>query len=214
MIETNLQPVLNELHKAFDLFNGHFFGNELPPVVITIQSQGKRSCYGWFSVQKVWSDNESAELHEINISAEHIGSREGKMVSVLQTLLHEMLHHFASHNDIQDTSRSGSYHNKKFKQIAETHGMAYNHEIPDKKIGYSAIELTDETKDLIESWELDASAFEISRIEFGEEAKKKKKSNIVKWECGCNVIIRSSKPEINVICGDCGTRFEKVETGE
>jgi hypothetical protein len=125
MCETNLQPTLAELHKAFDLYNDEFFEGKLPQVVITIQSQGKRNAYGWISVAKVWSDGAGAELHEINISAEHIGSRDNKMVDVLQTLLHEMIHLYALENDIQDVSRNGSYHNKKFKANAEAHGMEY-----------------------------------------------------------------------------------------
>ena len=207
---TNLQPTITELHKAFDLFNEEFFESKLPPVVITIQSQGKRSAYGWFSVNKVWSDNENMNLHEINISAEHIGSR--GMVDVLQTLLHEMLHLYASENNVKETSRGGTYHNKQFKAIAENFGMEYNHEGPDSKIGFSAVELTENTKNLIMNWDLNQTAFEISRLANEEEKKKKKKSNIVKWVCGCDTIIRSSKPEINVICADCGTKFEKVES--
>jgi hypothetical protein len=216
MCENNLKPVLNELHKAFDLYNEEFFGGALPQVVITIQSQGKRSAYGWISVQKVWSDGAGSELHEINISAEHIGSRDNKMVDVLQTLLHEMIHLYALENDIKDVSRNGSYHNKSFKANAEAHGMEYTHDGPDSKIGYSAITLTDETKEIIAEWDLDESAFGLTRAGDGggEKKKGKKKSNIVKWVCGCDVIIRSSKPEINVICGDCGTKFEKQESGD
>lgn len=206
-MNASLQPVISELHKAFNLLNSHFFNGELPQVVITIQSQGKRSCYGWFTVAKVWSSSHDKELHEINISAEHIGSR--KMIEVLQTLLHEMLHLYASENEIQDTSRSGGYHNKRFKQIAEEHGMSYNHDKPNSKIGYSAVELTNESIATIESWNLKEASFDISRLSISNV---KKKSNIVKWVCGCNVIVRSSKPVINVICGDCETHFIKQET--
>lgn len=215
-VENNLKPVLNELHKAFDLYNDEFFEGKLPQVVITIQASGKRQAYGWISVNKVWSDGAGTDLHEINISAEHIGSRDNKMVDVLQTLLHEMIHLYALENDIQDVSRNGSYHNKKFKANAEAHGMEYTHDGPDPKIGFSAITLTEETKEIIDTWDLDESAFGINRAGEGggKEKKTKKKSNIVKWVCECDTIIRSSKPEINVICGDCGSKFKKEETGD
>ena len=40
-----------------------------------------------------------------------------------------------------------------------------------------------------------------------------KKSNIIKWTCGCGDIIRSSKPDIKAICGKCYTEF-KMEIKE
>ena len=36
-------------------------------------------------------------------------------------------------NKVQDTSRSGMYHNKKFKEVAEKHGLTVE---KDSKYGY------------------------------------------------------------------------------
>ena len=41
--DKNLAMVIKELHKAFDCFNKEFYNNELPKVIITIQSRGKRN---------------------------------------------------------------------------------------------------------------------------------------------------------------------------
>ena len=53
-----------------------------------------------------------------------------------------MCHQYATVHDMKDTSRSGNYHNKLFKKIAETHGL---HVKCVPKIGWSHTTLTDET---------------------------------------------------------------------
>lgn len=204
---TNIQPAIQTLHKAFDMANKVFLNNELPQVVITIQSRGKSNSLGWFTINPAWS-NGTDELHEINLSPENF-TREP--IEIIQTLMHEMIHLHCSVKGIKDTSRGYTYHNKRFLQEAEAHGFEYLHESPDAKIGYSQITLTQSSKNLIKCWNLNKSAFTISRKEFGAGEKAKKKSNIIKWVCGCGVIVRSSKPDINIACMDCGSKFEISE---
>src|SRR5699024_7774330 len=151
--------------------------------------------------------NGNDEYHEINITPEALNR---DYIEIIQTLIHEMIHLYNHVNNIKDTSRGGSYHNKRFLASALEHGFEYIHEKPSSKIGYSAITFTKETVNMVKFWNINKSAFTISRKDFGT-GKAKKKSNIVKWECGCGTIVRSSKPEINIICGDCGTKFEKEE---
>ena len=67
--DKNLAIVIKELHKAFDCLNKEFYKGELPEVIITIQSKGKRNALGWLTVGKVWDDGTQSK-HEINKSAE------------------------------------------------------------------------------------------------------------------------------------------------
>lgn len=60
-------------------------------------------------------------VHEVLISGEGL---RGGALSVLDTLLHEGAHGVATVRKIQDTSRSGRYHNKKFQAIAEELGLS------------------------------------------------------------------------------------------
>lgn len=203
---TNLQPAIKELHKAFDKANQVLFNNELPEVVITMNTRGNRKgVLGWFTVNTAWESGEQ-ELHEINIVPE---AMKRDYLEIIQTLVHEMLHLHNHVKGIKDTSRAGAYHNKRFLQTALEHGFEYLHEAPDSRIGYSAITFTSQTANMVKFWNIDKSAFTIARKEFGTG--KKKKSNIIKWECGCGQIVRTSKDGLNAICGDCGTRFEKAE---
>lgn len=205
---TNLQPAIQELHKAFDLLNEKYYEGKLPQVVIAVQAKGKTNAYGWFTPAKVWEAGEE-EKHEITITAEFLNR---DYIDIMRTLHHEMIHLYCHTNDIKDTSRGGTYHNKNFKNESIARGFYYPEDAPDKKYGWSFSALTPETIAEIEAMDIDKSAFTLARKDLAEaKGKQKKKTNIVKWICGCDTIIRSSKPEINVICGDCGTRFEKDE---
>lgn len=196
---TNLQPVIKELHKAYDKANTVLFNGELPEIVITMQSRGNRKgVLGWFVTSPIWENGEGIDLYEINIVPE---AMHRDYIEILQTLIHEMIHVYCAVKGIKETSRGGSYHNKRFKEQAELHGMEYTHEQPDSKIGYSAVTLTKETVNMIKFWNINKEAFSIARKEFGGAGKEKKKSNIIKWCCPkCGDIIRSSKADIKAMC--------------
>ena len=54
--------------------------------------------------------------------------------NTIATLIHEMTHHYCAMAGIKDTSRGGTYHNKKFKQEAEKRGLIIGY---DPRIGHS-----------------------------------------------------------------------------
>lgn len=196
----NTEIVITELHKAFEIFNNTFFKGELKEPAILIQSRGNRkNCLGWCTVNKVWKNNETQEeRYEINIVAE--GLNRG-VYPVMGTLIHEMVHLHCLQNGIKDVSRGGTYHNKKFKTIAEESGLSIEH---DDKIGWSLTSLQPTTMDLIDNSNINKEAFNLARLD-GNVASKttKKKSSVRKYTCPkCGCIIRASK-EVNVICGDC-----------
>lgn len=207
--DMNLVPVIRELHRAFDCLNKEFYNNELPQVIITIQSKGKRNALGWFTVGKVWEDG-TQEKHEINISAEYANI---EFMEIMTTMHHEMIHLYCAVNNIKDCSRGGTYHNSNFKTVSEQHGFYYKENTFDKKYGWSFSVLTDETIEKIKNFGLDETVFSLKRYDFSANGnnKEKKKSNIIKWQCGCGQIVRSSKDGLNIICGDCHTKFEKQE---
>lgn len=212
----NLYPIIKELHKAFDLFNKTFYNNELPEVIIAIRSQGKRNSMGWFTPQKTWKVGED-ERHEIVITAEVL---DWDFMETMDTLHHEMIHLYCEHNGIKDTSRSGHYHNTKFRDESLKRGFEYAEDKPDSSIGWSYSRITDETKKTIESWDLNKDIFNIARKSYGNASSTASKSNIVKWTCpSCGDIIRSSKPVIKAYCMNdedaegiekepCGVMFE------
>ena len=205
----NTKIIIDELHKAFTLFNEKMFGNELPEPAILIQSRGnKKLTLGWCTVAKVWkNENTEEEKYEINLVAE--GLNRG-IYPVMATLLHEMVHLYNLTHNVKDVTRGGTYHNKKFKERAELSGLNVEH---DNKIGWSLTSLQGWVMDLIDSHDFDKYAFKMARrssdVE-GTKDKPKKKSSVRKYVCpSCGCIIRASKL-VNVICGDCFDHHGKV----
>lgn len=209
MNNKNLSNTIKELHRLYKYINDYKFGGSLPEVIITIQSKGKTNALGWFSVGKVWEHGEERK-HEINISAESINRG---YLEVARTLWHEMIHLYCAENDIKDVSRGNTYHNKRFKQVSEQYGFYYSEDAYSDKYGWSFSKLTDESIQFLEKHDIDEEIFNINRMDLskGEDGEKRKKSNSIKWVCGCGNIVRSTKEDLRIICADCETMFEREE---
>ena len=111
---TSYNRVAGYLNKIFDLLNEEYFGSTLSRPTITIQSTPK--AYGHFSLREDTWVSKLGGTHEINIGA---GTLSRDIELVCATLLHEMVHYYNYINGIQDCSRGGTYHNKRFKAAAE-----------------------------------------------------------------------------------------------
>lgn len=223
-----ISKVTNELHKAFHLFNKRFFDGKLPTPAITIQSNGhKRKTMGWCTTVPVWGDKEGKiKLYEINLSAEFLDL---SFIETMDTLLHEMIHLYHKVNNIQDCSRKGRYHNKKFRDKALEIGFIYQSDKPDPKLGWSFAKLGPRIIEEIHTLDIDPKAFSISRrgyayykaLEEGlspseaeqlasaiPEKDSQTNSKSHKYLCeSCGLIMRSYKNTANVECKDCEKRL-------
>ncbi|GAB6483173.1 SprT-like domain-containing protein [Bacillus tropicus] len=217
---SNIQFAIDELHVAFKKLNTAFFEGDLPEPAITIQSSRKRRAMGWCSSKEVWSDKDGTiKKYELNISAEYL---DHDFMETMDTMLHEMVHLYNAVNGIQDTSRNGTYHNKRFKSECEKRGFFFPESKPDKKYGWYLPRLTDDAKEKILQLEIKQEAFGIARRGFIpdesvesegelEEAVESRPSSF-KWICPkCNLIVRSTKDDIFIICGECEERMIQEE---
>lgn len=216
-----LSNEVKTLENLFDTFNNHYYDGKLPRPVITIASKGKYNAYGWFTVGKIWVNNETKEkLHEINVCAEYIAR---PIEEVVGTLLHEMAHLYCSYNGIKDTSNNGIYHNNRFKQVAEEHGL----NIEKGRYGWHVTSLNEETKEYIRK--INATGFTLFRnpehtlentsttgtnsddAETSEVKEKPKKKSSIKWTCPvCGNICRTTKV-FKLICGECMEQMERAD---
>lgn len=119
MNEVSLKPVIEELENLFSKFNARFFDGGLEKPVITVSPDHTRGAYGWCTAWKAWKAGEDEGHYEINLCAEYLNR---PFEETCGTLIHEMVHLQNLQDGVQDTSRSGTYHNKKFKETAEAHG--------------------------------------------------------------------------------------------
>lgn len=210
-MDTNasLKLVVEKLEKMFQIFNDKFYDGKLQTPVIAVNADNAGGALGWCSVQRCWKKEGTDGYHEINITAEYL-TRPFK--DVCATMLHELVHLWNIQNDVKDTSRGFSYHNKTFKLVAEEHGLLID---KDEKHGWTKTSLQEDTKTFIDTTWGTETGFELYRtggLRTGTEtAKGKSKSSSRKYVCPmCQTIIRATK-EVNVRCGDCNVDFEEED---
>lgn len=202
MTTTKISTTAQFLEDAYKKLNKDKFSNELQTPIITIQDT--RGVYGHVTCSKVWKHRNGKEQYELNIGAATLNR---PIAEVIATLLHEMVHIYHLQNGVQDTSRGGAYHNKTFKEKAESVGLIIEY---DKKIGWS---VTRPSKELIQyvkdnKWrniDINRGLREAS----GDDPRIKKPSSTRKYQCPCcGNSVRATK-DIRIICADCSQMMEK-----
>lgn len=192
------------LMNAFNKINADFFNGELEKVIITLKEGAKKNAYGWIEVKKNWKQGKE-ERHEINISADFL---DRPINHIIATLMHEMCHLYAIQNNIKNTSRANIYHNKKFKEIAENHGLIVEHS---EHIGYSRTSLAPDTVKWADE-NISINSFKlVKKIQIADSKGGKPKQSTRKYICPCcGLIVRATK-ECNISCMDCNEQM-KIES--
>ena len=203
---TTYVEAVEYLNTLFDLLNTRFFDNELERPTITIQSTPK--ALGHFSTRKDTWISSVGVSHELNIGA---GTLASPIEDLLSVLVHEMTHYYCHVHGIKDVSRGTMYHNRRYKEAAEAHGLIVER---DPKYGWTITTPSQELLDFIE--EHDLNAISITRNEFlflripgltgnNDTAiiKGPAKSNSRKYICPCcGNSVRATKL-VNIACMDC-----------
>jgi hypothetical protein len=179
---------------------------DVPEAVLVVASgsEGKRLNWGHFAPHR-WQVN-GADRHEVLIGGE--GPQRGP-IEVLGTLLHEAAHGLAQARRIQDTSRQGRYHNRRYATLARELGLEVT---TVKPIGWSATTVPQPTASAYAGQleELQAALVlwrrQEHRIGTGPRSR-----NLLPAACGCGRRIRVAKAtlaEAPVLCGACQNPFE------
>lgn len=124
--------------------------------IITIQSTPK--AYAHVTVAKAWQRGDTTR-RELNTGA---GTLDRSIFEVVASELHECVHIYSMQNGIQDCSRGGAYHNKKFKDAAEARDLKISY---DPRIGWSITEPTEALCEFVVSQGWDD--INMNRIESG-----------------------------------------------
>lgn len=199
------------LEKIYRQLNMDYFNGELEEPVITIQST--KGAYGHVTCGKVWRSKDTNK-YELNIGA---GTLARPIENVVSTILHEMVHIYHLMHNIQDTSRGNTYHNKKFKEKAESVGLIISH---DKRHGWTITQPSDGLIWYIceQGWqEIYLNRGECCGISSGggtppegeELPRMKKPSSTRKYVCpDCGQSVRATKDTL-LICGYCTEVMQK-----
>ena len=181
--------------------------------------QNTPDAYGHVTVSEIWKVK-GEQKHELNIGA---GTLDRPIENVCATKLHEMVHLYNMEHGVQDCSRGGHYHNKKFRDEAEKRGLHIEHH---DKYGWTITTPADELlewildEDLTEidmnrgmSWSMPtvgtgAGANQGGKIDKGATGRKPSSTRKLQCpKCGCSC--RATKA-IRIMCMDCMEQMIEV----
>ncbi len=189
---------------------------ELPPAVLIVGAgSGSRHVLrlGHFAAERWRLATEDRAMPEVFIGGEGLARGAGP---VLATLLHEAAHALASVRGIQETSRRGQYHNKRFRLLAEELGLHVDY---DTRIGWSPTTLPDTTASAYagEIAALQSALTAVRRPEppAGRDATGRSRT-VPMALCGCPRRIRVAPSVLAagpIICAVCEEPFTFAEQG-
>lgn len=199
-----------QLEKMFRGLNTRYFDGQLEEPIITIQSTPR--AYGHVTVGKSWRKGQE-HRHELNLGA---GTLDRPIEEVTATLLHEMVHLYNISVGVQDCSRGGAYHNKKFRDAAQDRDLQISF---DKRIGWSITQPTPELCDFIieqgwadiemvrQEWSFTPRGTGTGNATGGTNAPTGRTSSTRKYICPCcGMSVRATK-EVRIVCMDCGIQM-------
>lgn len=231
------QEAYSELQAAYDHFNRHLFGGQLPPCLITLQREKKT--YGYFSRARFVRSGGTV-TDEIAMNPRYFAVVPTK--KIMQFLVHDMTHLWQSH--FGSPGRRG-YHNKEMAAKLEGIGLMPSDtgEPGGKRVGekmdtyciaggpfdVACKQLFDAAFSI--SWKdrfpekgqlqhvvdgdvdgVDIDDLVAIGVDVDEAQKPDTKSNRRKYSCPQCKINAWGKPGLNLVCGDCGERL--VDTSE
>jgi hypothetical protein len=171
-------------------------------ILVTRNLKGRK---GHFTHFTPWTTKAGDAFNEMAFNLEHFTTGE----ELLSTLLHEVAHSLNFSNGIKDTS-ANQYHNEKFKSQAEELGLKTDKDRKGSTITTGVTELG------LKRWKkaLAILTEALALTATGEEAQKPKgrNTNLIKAECECGNIIRTSRTtlDIGIVCKGCNEDYQEA----
>ena len=190
---------------------------QVPEVVLIVAAgsdgRARRLTLGHFAAGR-WelrqSDGEGATTaHRPEVLVGGEGLRRGAL-DVLGTLLHEAAHGLAHVRRIQDTSRQGRFHNRRYAQLARELGLDVAQA---DGLGWSVTSVPAATADAYDQAlnVLGAALVLWRRAELAGPAGPERPRSSVACLCGCGLRLRVARSTLAlapILCGACGQAFE------
>src|SRR6266545_3894693 len=180
---------------------------DVPQVVIILGagSEARKGLFKWGYFAVVCWYVAGANRPEVLVSGE--GLRRGAR-DVLATLMHEAAHGMANTRQIQDTSRQGRWHNRRFATLAEELGLKVTQ---DQKTGWSQTHLTEQLADRYADQLTGLSSalllWRHAELQLGTATTSR---NLLACSCECGRKLRVAKTTLEqapIICSACDEPF-------
>lgn len=195
------------LERLFQLLNDHFFDGKLEKPVIVTSARGRhrRDCI--LTEERNWKQlvpgtaGGGEQYFQLWICAEILSST---VEPVAHAMLAELVHLYCVMHGIKDSTRKGTYRTRKYKEVAETHGLIA---LQTPKNGFFETQLTTDAKDFISG--LIMIQLELSYEEPATTVSAKKKTDKkLRYICpSCSTVILAFEP-ISVNCNRCHKAFQ------
>lgn len=193
----NSKDIIKQLVKIYDKFNEHFWGGELPDVMITFSPV--KGSLGYMSGHPLWISDKGNDKYELNISAYGLNRSPKKIAEVI---LHEQCHIYCNLKNIKECSNGGRYHNKKFMKVAISHGLECART---ETFGWSFTKFSESTEEFFET-------LKIKQFEYHYEYKGRS-NNLMRMECPKCKDTKAWVASFQFLkCGKCNVPLEFKET--
>ena len=204
----SMARLTGQLERMFRAINEEFFHGELETPVLTVTPTPR--AYAHYTPWNAW-ETKGQPRREINVSSAYLAR---PIEYICASLLHEAVHMWNDTvRNVSDISRGGTYHNRAFKEAAETHGLICTRT---EKYGWSDTSsiFSDALLDFVllhdEFREIElcrtSSGFVgvgTKAAEGGQSAPPARTGSYRRYVCPkCGTIARTTKDAF-LVCGDC-----------
>lgn len=199
-MDWELNSLVWTLYWFVDLFNIVFFKGTPVPIPALTFEKSRVNNFGWYRVGL----NDFAVKNQINLNRLYI---DRPLYETLGTLLHEMVHGFEQEHVEEAKKTKGWYHTKAFREKLKECGIHTDERGCHVAIG-------DPFRYILIRHGVDFNHANMIQkgglILIPPKPKKKGKSKLKKWSCGCQNV-RIGKSEFHATCNLCGNEFELID---
>ena len=189
------------------LFIAKLFGLDVTNIIVNVQQL--RGGYGRFAPM-AWTVNKE-ERDELCINPEQFYIC--NPAECIDTILHELTHLYCHRNGIKECSRNGYYHNRRFREVAET---VFKLKCIRASSGYNTTSKTNEEYLLGINKKLphpfDGAWYRNQKLKKKGEDDETTSTHSFKYACpNCKQSVRGTKKNIRILCLDCRVPYKWIQ---
>jgi hypothetical protein len=198
VITTPTAQIYGALERAYRFFNEELFGNDLPPVLFTLQHKGKGTL-GYYASKRFEGRKSKRSTDEIALNPMHF---KRPLIEILGTIVHQLVHLWQQHHDVPSR---GGYHNRRWASKMMEVGLHPS------ETGRPGGKTTGQRMShyLILGGPFDRASFDVvwaeamaQKITSSKTASHEKPGR-VRWSCPNCKLKAWAKPTALLVCGEC-----------